>query len=252
MSVRSSLAGFAAAGSLITLLAACTGETPVSRPAEATVTATATETSIVTVTPKPSASRTSASPTPTPKPTTTPALPFDRATSGMLVHNEDGSEYTVQIKLGPILTNAKTGMKAGKFKLGDVCPFNPATDAVMQYALMIASNTKGTTAVWNLEVRPSTGKGTFPIRSELFATNTGNLNCVGGDQFIYQNGGSFSPSDSRQVYGYLIIRGYKTAAHPRTTLANSPLLLKVSGSVLGHSRDIGSKMPNGFYPLKLG
>jgi len=249
MSVRFSLAGFAALGSSITFLAACSTGVP----AEPVPTVTTTETSTIIVTSTPSDN--AATPTPTPSPSATsktPAAPFSfrKDVAGLLVRNTDGSEYLVQVKLGPILTNAKVGTKVEKFKLGSTCSFNPSTDAVIGFAMMASSHTSGDMAVWNLDVRTTNAKSAFPVRMELFATNTGNLNCVGGDQAIYQNGGSFSSDGYREVYGAIIIRGYKTASNPRARLAKSPLRFKVTGTVLTY-KDFGSKR-NGYYPLPLG
>lgn len=247
MSVRLSLAGYTVTGvSLVMFLAACTDGAPTSTP-----TVTTTQTNTVTVTATPPAPSSSHKPTPTPTaPADTTAFAFDKSIAGLLVHNKDGSEYLVQVKLGPIMTDAPRGLKAGKFKLGDVCRYNPRTDAVMQYTILIASNTPVDPAVWNVDIRRSTGKNTFPIVVESYQTNTGNLNCVGDDMPIYQNGGSLSPDGFRETTGMIIIPGYKTAAHPKTKLANSPLRFTVSGTVLVY-KDFGPKR-NGYYPLPLG
>lgn len=247
MSVRLSLAGFAVLSSTVTFLAACSTGIP----AEPGPTVTATETSTITVTPKPTDSPKIApsSPSATPKASAAP-FSFRKDVSGLLVHNKDGSEYLVQIKLGPIMTNATTGMKAGKIKLGSACAYNPRTDAVVQYVMQVSSHTPSDMAVWNLEIRTTNAASAFPVVAEQFATNTGNLNCVGDDQPIYQYGGSFSPDGSRTIYGNIIIPGYKTAAHPKNKLAKSPLRFKVTGTVLVH-KDFGPKT-NGYYPLPLG
>ncbi|HJP96495.1 MAG TPA: hypothetical protein VJ843_03935 [Candidatus Saccharimonadales bacterium] len=245
MSVRLSLAGFAALGSSIAFLAACTAGVPDG--STATVTATSTQTSIITVTPTPSSTPSSPKPAPA---SSAPTLTFQRGVAGMLVHNSDGSEYVVAIKLGALMTNPSSHEKMGKVELGSTCSFNSSTDAVMQYTL-IASGHSSDPAVWNLDVRTSTGRGTFPIRSEQYASNTGNLNCVGNDTPIYQNGGSFSSDGRRKVYGYIIIPGYKTAAHAKTKLAHSPLRFKVDGTVLTR-QGFGSKQSDGYYLLPLG
>lgn len=253
MSVRLSLAGYAVTGaSLVVLLAAACDNGSTSDTAAPTVTATETNIITVTATPTPSASTNSPKATPTPtNAATKSAFAFDKGLAGLRVHNPDGSEYLVQVKLGPIMTHAPVGLKAGKFKLGDACSYNPRTDAAMQYTVLVASNTTVDPAVWNLDIRTSTGRGTFPIVVESFQTNTGNLNCVGGDTPIYQNGGSFSPDGYRQTYGMIIIPGYKTATHPKAKLANSPLRFEVTGTVLTR-QDFGSKQSNGYYPLPLG
>jgi hypothetical protein len=249
MSVRFTLASFAATGSLVALLAACAGN---GTPGVASPTVTTTETNTVTVTSTPSASPSTSKPAPA---TTTPApkstFAFDKGISGLLVHNSDGSEYLVQVKLGPILTNAKIGTKVGKFKLGSACSFNSSTDVVMGLAIMASSHTPANMAVWNLDVRTTNSKSAFPVRMEQFVTNTGNLNCTGGDQAIYQYGGSFSSDGYREIYGAIIIHGYKTSSHPKTTLAHSPLRFKVIGTVIKRS-GFGSKQSDGYYTLPLG